>query len=331
MDEMKKKLDKLKDSALSKAKNLKPKNVEEAYEISKDILEEGGRIAIDALRKKPLHEKALNSISTNSAKLSGALGSFLADNDLLKHLESITNSASTAYDKALDSEYLKTNIGGGDHRLFDGGHDIFNAWDKVKNALPNDSFDQEVVGYVSALWKDVTTVKGLPFTTVNKDTFDSWVNTTSELIPGMDRKYLYDLLSFDAYELLATAIGAVSVIFALKNEDQEKLADLLASMGIISILSANPIMGIFVIGTSAFAYTKKKMEFDKSAFAKSAIVTSSSMALFSILGMPILFELVIVAVATKVLRKKVLDNEQLIEDIKKQVKEFSENQLKKAA
>ncbi len=91
-------------------------------------------------------------------------------------------------------------------------------------------------------------------------------------------------------------------------------------MGIISILSANPIMGIFVIGTSAFAYTKKKMELDKSSFAKSAIVTTSSMALFSVLGMPILFELVIGAVATKALRKKILDDEDLMKDIKKKAK-----------
>ena len=130
-------------------------------------------------------------------------------------------------------------------------------------------------------------------------------------IPGLDRKYLYDLLSFDAMEILTTGLGAVSVVFVLKKEDQEKLAEILGSMGIISILSANPIMGIFVIATSAFAYQKKKMEFNKSSFSKSAIVTSSSMALFAVLGMPILAELIIVGIATKLLRTKVLDNNQL--------------------
>lgn len=254
-----------------------------------------------------------------------AASSFLADSDLLKYLESLTKSTSTIYDKALDSEYLKTHIGGGDHRLFDGSHDLFNAWNKVKEALPDDSFQEEVVGYASALWKDLSTVKGLPFTTVSKDSFDVWTKNISEWIPGIDRKYLYDLLSFDAYELLATGLGAVSVIFALKKEDQESLAEILGNMGIISILSANPIMGFFVIAISAFAYIEKKMEFDKKAFTKSAIATSSSVALFGILGFPILFEFIIVIGLTELLKKQVLDNEQFLEDIKSKIdfKNFS--------
>lgn len=142
-------------------------------------------------------------------------------------------------------------------------------------------------------------------------------------IPSLDGKYLYDLLSFDAMEILSTGLGAVSVVFAFKREDQEKLAEILGRMGIISILSANPIMGIFVIATSAFAYQKKKMEFDKTAFSKSAIVTTTSMALFGALGMHILAELIIVGVTTKLLRAKILDNEQLQNLILKETKNFS--------
>lgn len=331
MKKIKNKISKLKGRTESKLNDIKPKSIKEAYELSKDLLEEGGKLAINSLRTKSLHEKVFSGFSENATKMSGAIGAFLSDNQLLKHLETLTESASTVYDKALDSEYLKSHIGGGDHRLFDNGHDIINAWDKVREALPDDSLDQEVLGYVSSLWKDLSTVKGLPFATVSKESFESWVKTTSEWIPGMDRKYMYDLLSFDAYELLATGLGAVSVIFALKKDDQEKLADLLGSMGIVSILSANPLMGIFVIGTSAFAYSKKKMEFDKSAFTKSAIITSSSMALFSILGMPILFELVIVAVATRALRKKVLDNHELQGTIKDKARSLISSNIKRTA
>ena len=116
-------------------------------------------------------------------------------------------------------EYLKNHIGGGDHRLFDGGHDIFNAWSRVREASPDDSLQQEVLGYVSALWKDVTTTKGLPFITVSKENFESCVKNL-DWIPGVDRKYLYDLCSFDAMEILSTALGAVGVLFALKKKDQ---------------------------------------------------------------------------------------------------------------
>jgi hypothetical protein len=114
--------------------------------------------------------------------------------------------------------------------------------------------------------------------TISQESFQNWVKVVSGWIPGIDRKYLYDLLSFDEYELLSSGLEVVSVIFAQKREDQEKLAELLGSMGIVSILSANPIMGILVIGTSAFAYSKKKMEFDKKAFGKSAVLAGTSMA-----------------------------------------------------
>ena len=287
----------------------------------KDFFERRGSFWIKKLGKKSTYKEMLSSIETDPAKLSGMIGAFLADKELLKHLGSITDSASTIYDKALDSEYLKTHIGGGDHRLFDGGHDIFSAWDRVKDALPDDSFQEELVGYISALWKDVSTVKGLPFETVSKESFESWVNAVSGWIPGMDRKYLYDLLSFDAYELLSTGLGVGAVMFALKKEDEEKLAELLGSMGILSILSANPLMGLAVVAVSVFAYKKKKMEFDGVAFAKSGVVATSSIALFGILGLPILFELVIVGVLTALLRKKVLDNETLCRDILEKLKE----------
>lgn len=319
--------------AKEKIEEVKPKNIEEAFELSKDIIEEGGNLAINALKNKPIHEKVLSSLNSNATKLSGAIGAFMADTEILKHLGKLTESAATVYDKALDSEYLQgISGGGGNHRLFDNGHDIFSAWDKAKDALPDDTFSEEVIGYTSALWKDITTVKGLPFTTISKDTYDSIAETICGHIPGLDKKYLYDLLSFDAMEILSTALGAVSVVFALKREDQEKLAEILGSMGIISILSANPIMGVFVISTSAFAYQKKKMEFDKEAFTKSAIVTSSSMALFSILGMPILAELIIVGVATKLLRTKVLDNQELSNFMKNKIKDkvnqFSTEEIK---
>ena len=61
------------------------------------------------------------------------------------------------------------------------------------------------------------------------------------------------------------------------------------------------------------------MEFDKSAFGKSAAVTATSVAMFKILGLPIVLELVIIGVVTNVLRKEVLDNEELHDLIKTEI------------
>lgn len=49
---------------------------------------------------------------------------FLQVPDLLKWTESLTRSAATVYDKAMDAQFIKTGIGGAEHRLFDGGHTI---------------------------------------------------------------------------------------------------------------------------------------------------------------------------------------------------------------
>ena len=318
----------IKDKLKARVESLDSKDFEKNYDSLKSKFYDAQRVlsekAQDPSTLESIKDGALgftSKVAESGAKLSGTITSFMADTDLLRHLEKLTESASTVYDKALDSEYLQTHIGGGDHRLFDNGHDIFGAWDKVRDALPDDSFNEEVLGYVSALWKDVSTVKGLPFTTVNKESFEGWVDSVSGHIPGLDREYLYDLLSFDAFEVLSTGLGVVSVFFAFKHEDQEKLSDLLGSMGIVSILSANPLMGLMVISTTAFAYKKKKMELDKTRLAKSAVVTTASMAMFSILGMPILFEVVLIAFLTSKLRKNVLDNDDFHNWLKENVAE----------
>lgn len=85
----------------------------------------------------------------------------LAQKELISVLGKLAKSAPTIYDKAIDAEYLRTAIGGENHRLFDGSHDLLSAWSKVKDASQDDTFKQEVIGYFSALWKDATTRKGL--------------------------------------------------------------------------------------------------------------------------------------------------------------------------
>ena len=60
---------------------------------------------------------------------------FLSQVDLLKWSKDVVNGIDGLYDKAMDAEYLKTNIGGGNHRLFDGGHDPIkpSEVDKISN------------------------------------------------------------------------------------------------------------------------------------------------------------------------------------------------------
>ena len=252
---------------------------------------------------------------------------FLSADDFLKWAESITKSASTIYDKALDSEYFKTHIGGANHRLFDGGHDIFSAWNKVKDASSTDSFTQEVMGYASALWKDGTTIKGLPFFSItDKANYDEWAEKITQWIPGVDKKYLYDLLSFDAGEILGTTIGIIGIFLNFKKQDKEKFSEILGSMGIISLIHANPIMGVCCIVTIAWAFYKKK-NLNKKGLIKGGVLSSISMLMFSTLGLPLLIELVFVIVLSNLLRKHLFDQQELFQIIKQNLNFYKNNTL----
>lgn len=263
----------------------------------------------------------------NNAQLKWAAGlSALSQAELLKWTESLTESSAKWYDKALDAEYLKTHIGGGNHRLFDNGHDVFSAWDKIKEARPDDTLFQEIEGYVSALFKDLSTNKGLPFFTADKATYDLWADKLTEYIPGLSKDYLYDLMSFDVMEVMSSGLSVASVIFALKQDDQKKLADVLGAMGITSIISANPIMGLMTILSAAYAYRYKRKDVDKAAMTKSAATSGAAFALFAILpatGIFFILELGLVLVLTQLFRNKVLDNKELHEWIKNESKKHS--------
>jgi hypothetical protein len=201
--------------------------------------------------------------------------------------------------------------------MFDGGHDLFGAWSKVKDSLPDDTFAQEVTGYMQGLWKDLTTQKGLPFATLEQANYEEWVEKISSFVPGVSKEYLYDLCSYDALEIFSTALGAVAVIFSLNNQDKQKVSEILGAMSITSIISANPIMGLVTIALCTYSYKKKKMSIDKVAAMKSGSVVIVSAVMFSVLGLPFLIELVLVMVVANLFKKKVLGNEELLALVKK--------------
>jgi hypothetical protein len=208
-------------------------------------------------------------------------------------------------------EYLKTHIGGGTHRMFDGGHDLVNAWERVKNASETDSFSQEVMEYTTALWKDMTTNMGLPVATWDKVNYDAMANWVTHNIPLIEKQYVYDLLSFDVFEIIGSSLGAVAFLFALNKKDQKKLAEIIGSMGVTTIASANPIMAIVIIFLAGYAYFVKKHKFETGSLIKGAGIASTSVVIFAFLGLPLLVELGIVIVVTMLVRKHIVDNNEL--------------------
>ena len=307
------------------------KNIyEDAWQKTESIAQQGSiatrRYADQGYQTtKELAQKSWNStcelydLTSNYASVkSGAIFAFIAQKDLLDWTDSITKQFSikaSVYDKAMDAEYLRSHIGGGFHRFFDHSHDPINAWEKVKEALPDDSFAEEVLGYIIALWKDAATKMGLPFTTLDQESFNVWADKIVSSVPFVNKSYLYDLLSFDAMEIVSVGIGAVSVFFCLNSQDKKRLSEIIASMGVVSIASANPIMAVFVIGISAYAYTVKKTKLEPSAFLKSASVSIVSCALFTILSMNIFLELLIVIIVSSLFKNLIVNNDMIYEII----------------
>jgi len=226
---------------------------------------------------------------------------FLSQAELLGWSKNLSNGVETIYDKAMDAEYIKSHIGGPHHRLFDGGHSPLAAWEKVKNASETDTFSQEVINYVSAMWKDATTKMGMPFTSIDKGQYDKVVESINAST-GIDKKWLFDLSNYDVFEIFSSALGVIAALFFLKKDDINKVSEILGSMGILAILSANVFMGIAVIAQTVYAYTVKKKQLDKKEALKGATYSAISYAIFSILGIPILIELIIVMVVLKVVR-----------------------------
>ena len=83
-----------------------------------DSARHGAGLAAKSAREKAV---ALSNLSQ------GVLASALSV-DLNSAMASLAKGPATIYDKAMDTKYLATSIGGGNHRLFDGGHTLSGAF-----------------------------------------------------------------------------------------------------------------------------------------------------------------------------------------------------------
>lgn len=161
----------------------------------------------------------------------------------------------TLYDRAMDANYAKTHVGGADHRLFDGGHDLLGAWKAAGEAAAarGDDLAQQVAGYATALWKDVVTPKGLPVVTFDKATFDAIAGHLSADY-GIPVAWLKDMATFTATEVVGAAIAAIAVALNWSRADIERVTGLASSLAISTIAAASPFLAIVAVACLARAY-----------------------------------------------------------------------------
>lgn len=229
----------------------------------------------------------------------------LSQDNVLEWLSSLAPKTTSIYDRAMDAQYLRDHVGGGMHRMFDGSHDPLGAWEKVAAASTTDSIPAELAGYVTAMYKDATTPAGLPFATWDPASYQSASSWFADMVPGASKSWFADLVSYNPAEMLGCGVVVVCTLLGMKKEDEEAVGSALGSSLSIGVITGNPLMLLAAVVMAAVAY-KRKTRTNVASFVQGGALGAIGLAVFEVLSLPILVELVAVIVVL-VLAKKGMD------------------------
>ena len=265
---------------------------------------------------------ALESLSSKGASAQaqtlGTVQGLLANAELSHSvndwLQGIVSGTPTIYDKAMDATYNATHIGGGLHRMFDGGHTIPGAFEAVRNASPDDNIFQEAAGLLQALARDATTPMGLPLVNWDQDTFNGLADTLGNL--GISRDWLVDLVNYDAVELVGSSIGVVAIALNWNNEDIEEFTTIVGGMGLSAAVGANPLLLVVTIVALAKAFHTARKTGDWKEFtdglAKGGICTGAVLLVTSTVSGPAVVVL-LTGICVGVAAHKATENVSIVE------------------
>ncbi|MDE2823885.1 MAG: hypothetical protein OXK79_10315 [Chloroflexota bacterium] len=196
--------------------------------------------------------KRASSLKDLIAVAEGTLASDIS-RDLDKMLSHLAIGPATIYDKAMDASYLATNVGGANHRLFDGGHTIAGALDAVRGASKDDNIVQEALGFVQGMFRDLTTSKGLPLANWDKATYDQAASFLESKF-RIARDWFSDLNSYTSAELISGCIGILALVFQWKQADTESFSRFVGGIGVAACISANPLLLVVTLVALARAF-----------------------------------------------------------------------------
>lgn len=186
----------------------------------------------------------------------GVLATSLADN-MNQVLGQLAKGAPTIYDKAMDAEYLKTAVGGGLHRLFDGGHTLLGAFKATKDAPGEDGVVGRAMGMMLGLFRDGTTPAGLPFFTWDPDTYHRVADSLATRF-GIPKSWFADLVTYDAADVMAGLLGSVALVFRWSDGEARDFARIVGSTGLAGVIGANPILATVWVAAAAKAFTEAR-------------------------------------------------------------------------
>ena len=121
-------------------------------------------------------------------------------------------------------------------------------------------------------------------------------------------------MTYDTFEILSSSLSIVGTMYHLKNDDIKALSRVLGAMSVLSLISFNPIMGIAVISISAYALVVKKNNLDKK-FVKGGAVSGIAAIVFSVIGLPVILELIMFFALIKILKRKIISAQEIQEKL----------------
>ena len=252
----------------------------------------------------------VSSASSEATALSQGLLATKLSKSLNELLHKMVDGKPTIYDKAMDAAYnnpaTRSDLAGSYHRLFDGGHTIKGALEASRNASPDDNIFQEAFETMQGLFRDGTTVRGLPLATWDKDTFNSvaeWLNSTFHI----PKTWFYDLNTYDAAEVLGATIGAIALLFNWNRAETETFGKLVGGMGLAGALSANPLLLVITVVALARAFHKARQSGEYKELAdgtfRGGLGAGATIAVVAMVGGPAAFALLVGIVTGIVVNK----------------------------
>lgn len=209
---------------------------------------------------EPVARRCAESVKASAKQIEvtaqGVLASDLA-RDLNSVLAELGKGSATVFDKAMDASFLETGAGGTYHRLFDGGHTIWGAFEAVRDAPGDDGIAARALGMALGLFRDGTTPRGLPFFTWDKETYDSVAGLLKESF-DIPKDWFYDLLTYDAAEVVGAVGGAMALVFRWNKADSKEFGRIVGSTGLAAVVSANPLLGVVMIAALAKAFAEAR-------------------------------------------------------------------------
>lgn len=182
-------------------------------------------------------------------------------NQIEKWLGHTFNSVSNVYTQAMDVKFLAGMSGQSEwispkvHRIVDGNHTLTGAWDAVRDALPDDTFAEEVGNYFIALGTDLCSKSGLPLFTISKGSLNNITGSLQEylLIP---KSWTIDILTVNVTELFGSSLFTIALLLNWNDRDKEEFISITTNSAISAIYCANPILGTLTLTMLAFSFQK---------------------------------------------------------------------------